>query len=223
MPSGSYRTRCWSKTLPPSHSPGLWDSVAASYDGRRPDQGLTHPPTRAAWQRLTRRWLPPSPSRILDLGSGTGSLSLLLAADGHEVTGIDFSPAMVAQARAKAVASGSPAQFVVADATSPDFEPGSIDAIVCRQTLWALPDRPLALRNWARLLRAGGTLLLIEGLFASGNGMSEAEIVAALPPSLSPPQVIDLAADHELWGGPIPDQRLLVVSTRLPSSERSAQ
>jgi len=40
-------------------------------------------------------------SRVLELGCGTGRLTLPLAQAGHEVTGIDLSPAMLARARAK--------------------------------------------------------------------------------------------------------------------------
>jgi SAM-dependent methyltransferase len=40
-------------------------------------------------------------SAVLEVGCGTGRLTLPLARDGHEVTGIDLSPAMLARARAK--------------------------------------------------------------------------------------------------------------------------
>jgi ubiquinone/menaquinone biosynthesis C-methylase UbiE len=43
-------------------------------------------------------------SRVLELGCGTGRLTLPLAQAGHEVTGIDFSPAMLARAREKLAA-----------------------------------------------------------------------------------------------------------------------
>jgi ubiquinone/menaquinone biosynthesis C-methylase UbiE len=201
--------------MPDPNSPSLWDGIAASYDGMRPDQGLTDPTARAAWLALIGSLLPRGRNHVLDVGCGTGSLSLLLASEGHEVTGLDFAPAMIAVARTKAAATGADVRFVVADATAPDFPPTSFDAILCRQTLWALPDRALALQNWATLLRPGGRLILVEGLFASGRGMSEAEILAALPDAFAPAEVSDLGLNHALWGGPIPDQRLLVTTTRL--------
>jgi ubiquinone/menaquinone biosynthesis C-methylase UbiE len=200
--------------MPDERSPALWDTMAANYDRGRSDQGLTDDATRGAWRALLAPLLPASPARVLDVGCGTGSLSLLLAAEGHHVTGVDFSPAMVAAATAKAAAAGADVRFIVADATAPAFPEASFDAVLCRQTLWALPDRTAALGNWASLLRPGGAVILVEGLFASGRGMSEAEIRAAFPDTLTPPTVTDLAANHALWSGPIPDQRLLVVGTR---------
>lgn len=199
---------------PNAHSPALWDGIATRYDGLRPDQGLTDPAVRAAWASLLERHLPGPRSTILDAGCGTGSLSLLLAELGHFVTGLDFAPAMVAVARAKADAASLSVTFTVEDATAPEFAAASFDAIVSRQTLWALPDREAALRNGASLLRPGGRLILVEGRFASGNGMSETEIAEALPPSLPVTAVSDLSAEASLWGGPLSDQRLLVVATR---------
>src|ERR1700741_2134993 len=60
---------------------------------------------RAAWDRMLALVIPPAPGGALDaldVGSGTGFLSLELATRGHRVTGVDFAPAMLAAARAKA-------------------------------------------------------------------------------------------------------------------------
>jgi len=198
-----------------AHDPGIWDGIADKYDGLRPDQGLTDPDVRAAWAALLATHLPEGKCRILDAGCGTGSLSLLLAEAGHDVAGIDFAPEMIAVAERKAQASGLPVAFDVADAATPDFPPATFDAIVCRQTLWALPDRTAALENWSRLLMAHGRLILIEGKFASGNGLSETEVRAAMPARYTTPEVTDISRDEALWGGPIPDQRLLITAARV--------
>jgi hypothetical protein len=79
-----------------------------------------------------------------------------------------------------------------------------------------MPDRAAALANWAALLAHGGVMLLIEGRFASGNGMAADEVVAAMPGTMSRPNVIDLGRRGALWGGPIQDQRLLVTANRAP-------
>src|SRR5438094_787451 len=56
---------------------------------------------RAAWDRILDLVLPRRPGlEALDVGSGTGFLSFELAARGHRVIGVDFAPAMVAEARA---------------------------------------------------------------------------------------------------------------------------
>jgi ubiquinone/menaquinone biosynthesis C-methylase UbiE len=204
--------------MPKKHSPDLWDSIAAEYDALRPDQGLTEPGIRAAWRLLFEELLPTAPSRILDIGCGTGSLSLLLVEMGHDVIGIDFAPQMIAQANRKAERFGSTARFDVQDASAPDFPPRSFDAIVCRQVLWALPDREPALSNWAALLAQGGRMLLVEGRFSSGNGMAPEDVAAAMPETMRGAELTDLAPMIALWGGPIPDQRVLVSATRLPGA-----
>ena len=53
-----------------------------------------------------------TPSRILDLGCGTGTMALLLAREGWEVTGIDTSEAMIMEARRKAADAGKDVRFI---------------------------------------------------------------------------------------------------------------
>lgn len=197
-----------------AHDPKLWDGIAARYDGIGPDQGLTDPAIRAAWSALLDYYLPKPQCAVLDVGCGTGSLSLLLAEAGHDVDGIDFAPGMIGVARDKAAAANSTARFTVQDASTPQFAPDSFDAIICRQVLWALPDRKAALRNWSALLRPAGRLIAIEGKFASGNGISETELIADLPPDLPVSETLDLSAQSNLWGRHLSDQRVLVVAVK---------
>ena len=126
---------------------------------------------RAAWAALLLPVMPEPPARILDLGCGTGSLAVLLAQAGHEVTGIDTSAQMLALARAKAATAGVRVDVARADAADPPFRPASADVVLCRHVLWALPDRDAVLATWARLLRPGGRLVLVEGSWGTGVGL----------------------------------------------------
>ena len=54
----------------------FWNSEATTFDDAA-DHGLRDPALRARWGELLRRLLPPG-GRVLDIGCGTGSLSLLL-------------------------------------------------------------------------------------------------------------------------------------------------
>ena len=74
-----------------------WDAEAKTFD-EAPDHGLLDATVRSAWERLLIEKLPPAPARIADLGCGTGTLSVLLADNGHHVDGLDFSPEMVRRA-----------------------------------------------------------------------------------------------------------------------------
>lgn len=195
-------------------SPDLWNGLADSYDSQRPDQSLTDPEVRASWQQLFDSHLLNDKCTILDVGCGTGTLALLLAENGHELTGIDFAPQMVAEAKRKAKTLGRDITFDLQDAAAPNFTPLSFDVIICRQVLWTLPDAKSALNNWENLLKPGGIMLIIEGLFASGKGMPADEVVAAMPRIITDITTIDLGTNTSLWAGTIDDDRYLVVAKK---------
>ena len=192
----------------------LWDAQAAGFDDE-PDHGLRDPAVRAAWAALLAAHLPAAgePLDVVDLGCGTGSLAVLLAEAGHRVRGLDLSPAMVERARAK-VASHDLADRVhlaVGDAAEPPGEPGSADVVLCRHVLWALPDPSAALARWVRLLRPGGRLLLVEGSWHTGAGLTAGRCRELVLEHRREADVVALT-DPALWGGPITDERYLVVS-----------
>jgi ubiquinone/menaquinone biosynthesis C-methylase UbiE len=187
----------------------LWDAEAASFD-EEPDHGLRDPAVRAAWLDLLREHLPPPPARVADLGCGTGTLSVLLADAGYAVDGVDFSPEMVHRAEAKA-GQREDVRFVVADAGDPPLRDHEYDVVLCRHVLWALTDPPSALRRWVRLLTAAGRLLLVEGSWHTGAGLTTARTETLVRSAGREPSTYRLD-DPAYWGGPITDERYLVVA-----------
>ncbi|MFI8777119.1 class I SAM-dependent methyltransferase [Brachybacterium paraconglomeratum] len=139
-----------------------WTRWAAEYDEHQLTR-LSLPGEREAWSRAFGAALPPDTREVLDLGTGSGNVALLLAADGYDVTGIDLSSGMLAQARAKVESHPHPPTFLEADAADPPFPRCSMDAIVSRYLLWTLRDAPTALRRWHELLRPGGALVAVDG------------------------------------------------------------
>jgi SAM-dependent methyltransferase len=187
----------------------LWDAEAQRFDDAA-DHGLRDATVRAAWRTLLVSLVPPAPVRVADLGCGTGTLSLLLADEGHAVDGVDFAPAMVARAVAKAA--GRPdVRFAVGDAAEPPLEPGAYDVVLCRHVLWALPDPAAALRRWIGLLAPGGWLVLVEGHWSTGAGLTAAETVALVEATGRPAELTRLA-DPVYWGRPITDERYVIRS-----------
>jgi ubiquinone/menaquinone biosynthesis C-methylase UbiE len=184
-----------------------WDAEAEAFD-REPDHGLADPACRAAWRDLLVAALPAPPSRVADLGCGTGTLSLLLAEAGHRVTGVDFSPEMVRRAQQKA---GHAAGFVVGDAADPPMAPASCDVVLCRHVLWALPDPAAALDRWVALLAPGGRLVLVEGRWHTGGGLT-ADRTVALVEAVGRTAELRPMPEPVFWGGEIADERYLVVS-----------
>jgi len=188
----------------------FWDAEAGGFD-EQPDHGLRDSSVRAAWSGLLLPLLQVAPARIADIGCGTGSISLLLAEAGHHVFGLDISPAMVAKAKEKFVTSDFTAEFCVGDATEPPWLPSSFDAVITRHVLWAMPDPDEALVRWLNLLAPGGILMLVEGLWTTGAGMSAAQVCHLVLRNRAHAEVTRLD-DASFWGGPIQDERFIVVS-----------
>jgi SAM-dependent methyltransferase len=184
-----------------------WDAEAGTFDDE-PDHGLADPQCRAAWRDLLLGALPPVPAQVADLGCGTGSLSLLLAEEGYAVTGVDFSPAMVERARAKA---GDVLELHVGDAADPQLPPSAYDVVLCRHVLWALPDPAAALERWTGLLAPGGRLVLVEGRWHTGGGLTADQTVALLAAAGRTAELRPMP-EPVFWGGEIDDERYLVVS-----------
>jgi len=142
-----------------------WDDDAVQYD-RSAGHALTDPVEAAAWRTVLARALPAPPAKVLDIGAGTGSLSLLAAELGHEVTALDLSERMLAAARRKAEERGFEIAFVVGPAEEPPG--GPFDAVIERHVVWTLPDPVGALRAW-RAAAPSARLVLFEGSWA-GQG-----------------------------------------------------
>ncbi|MGP4977243.1 methyltransferase domain-containing protein [Brachybacterium tyrofermentans] len=138
-----------------------WTRYAAEYDEHQLSR-LAHPEERETWTRIWAEALPAGPCTVLDVGTGSGNVALLLAGAGHGVTGIDLSEGMLEQAHAKCAEHPDPPTFLVGDAVEPPFAPGTFDAIVSRYLLWTLRDAPAALSRWYELLRPGGVLVAVD-------------------------------------------------------------
>jgi SAM-dependent methyltransferase len=190
-----------------------WDAEAEAFDDE-PDHGLRDPLVLDAWRTLLISLVPPVPSRIADLGCGTGSLALLLAEEAHRVDGVDFSPEMIRRAHAKAgTFPGS--SFTVGDAADPPLPAGSYAVVLCRHVLWTLPSPADALRRWVELLERDGRLVLIEGRWSTGVGLTAEETCRLVEGAGLDPEVRTLE-DPAYWGKRIHDERYVVVGRRRP-------
>lgn len=122
------------------------------------------------WQQeITGHLQPNKQLRILDVGCGAGFFSVLLAKNGHQLTGIDLTPAMIEQARELAAAENCVCDFYAADAENLAFADASFDVVVARNLMWNLPDPAQAYREWLRVLTPGGILLNYDGEYAKDH------------------------------------------------------
>lgn len=101
----------------------------------------------------------PDTLRVLEVGTGPGFFAIILAEAGYPVTAVDYTPAMLAEARKNAGPLASAITFREMDAQSLDFPDGSFDVVLSRNLTWNLPQPERAYREWCRVLKPGGLLL----------------------------------------------------------------
>ena len=130
------------------------------------------------WMKEIRAQLPAGERlRILDVGCGAGFFSVLLAKEGHRVTGVDLTPDMIENAKILAAEENADCEFIVMDAENVDFPDGTFDMVISRNLTWTLPHVRRAYRDWVRVLKKGGVLLN----FDANYGLSDFTDVSSLP------------------------------------------
>jgi 2-polyprenyl-3-methyl-5-hydroxy-6-metoxy-1,4-benzoquinol methylase len=188
-----------------------WDQLAPTFDDE-PDHSLGTSLVLETWTQLLKAWIPQANASILDIGCGTGSLSVVLAGLGHQVTGIDLSPSMISLAQLKAAKSQLQIEFYVMDAVYPKLHPQQFDVIICRHLLWALPEPKEVLQRWSKFLKQKGRFLLIEGYWSTGAGLPADDIIEILRPSSTNISVQNLSHNPNFWGKEVSDERYAIVA-----------
>lgn len=97
--------------------------------------------------------------KILDIGTGPGFYSIILASRGYDVTAIDFSAEMLTEAKQNAGFLADSIDFYQMDAQALTFPDNSFDVIVSRNLTWNLPNPVAAYQQWHRVLKPGGVML----------------------------------------------------------------
>ena len=140
-------------------STSFFDRLALTYD-RRELQALAYRPTHDAVMSAldgTR------PSRVVDLGCGTGQLTrrVIERFPAATVVAVDLSPGMLAKAadRLGSIVAERPA-IVRADAQQLPFPAASVDVVVCTESFHWYRDQAGALSGVARIMRPNGRLLI---------------------------------------------------------------
>ena len=97
--------------------------------------------------------------RVLDLGCGPGDGTQRIAATGAIAIGLDYSEGMLAKARK---VDGNGGRLTRGDAGRLPFRDGAFDKVVCTNSFHHYPDHFKALKEMRRVLRPGGTLVLVD-------------------------------------------------------------
>lgn len=145
---------------------------------------------RRFYRRIARdvARLTPDGGHVLDVGTGPGMLLLEIARSRPDLraTGVDLEPAMVEIAARLADDEGLAARvtFHAADVTALPLDAGSVDVAVATLTAHHWADVPGAVRELVRVLRPGGTLLVVDFRSAVHEPLTAA--LAAEAPGASP-------------------------------------
>lgn len=148
-----------------------WDAACArqGHTGWSDQQVYAYdqPVRRASVARALEATFPHSLAGMetADIGCGTGDFTLLLAARGARVLAIDFSAAVLAVARGRAVQQGAVARFECASATEIPAADASFDLVTSITVLQHLvrdEDLQRGVRELERVLRPEGRLLFLE-------------------------------------------------------------
>jgi ubiquinone/menaquinone biosynthesis C-methylase UbiE len=132
---------------------------AEIYGGEYPAEA--DPRSHLTWTELRRiaRELRVAPGdAFVDLGCGQGGPCLWVAREtGASVVGLDLAQVAIdrARERARELNLGGRARFEVADIVATWLPEAGLDAAMSIDTLWAVPDKPGAMRELARILRPG--------------------------------------------------------------------
>lgn len=140
----------------PAAVSAMFDDVAASYD--KTNDLLSFGQARL-WRRAVRNAISPkAPDRILDIAAGTGTSSMALLADGVSVVAADFSNGMLDEGRKRYPR----LEFVFADAMNLPFKDAEFDVVTMSFGLRNVENHNLALKEFFRVLKPGGRLVICE-------------------------------------------------------------
>lgn len=106
--------------------------------------------------------LAPAHGAVLEVAPGPGFLAIELAKRGLRLSALDISKTFVDLARRNAAAAGVTARFEIGNAAALPLSDGSQDFVVCRAAFKNFAQPVQALREMRRVLRPGGTALLID-------------------------------------------------------------
>lgn len=158
------------------HQKRVWTKRAVSWDH------ADNPALERVVAAVIAEARPEPDMSVVDLGSGSGQLSIPLAHRVGRVLALDISPTMIELLVANAAEAGvSNIETRVGAIETVDIAPGSVDLVVSNYALHHLrdPDKALAVQAAATWLRPGGRLVVGDMMFGRGTTSRDRAIIAS--------------------------------------------
>jgi SAM-dependent methyltransferase len=171
----------------------VWSAGGGDYD--HISRGIAD-----AIEHCVLRLNPQPGERILDLATGTGWTSRLVARRGATVIGVDIATDLLDAARAKAESERLPIRYQRADAERLPFDTGEFDAVVSTFGIMFASRPEAAAEELARVCRRGGRIALTTWV-ADGNLFKMFQVMkryAAPPPPPAPPSPFEWGRTERL-------------------------
>lgn len=120
---------------------------------------------KIAWKKqIVKNFKKEKELKILDVGTGPGFFSCILAEEGHKVVAIDYSTAMIecGKNNAKSLGLENLIDFRKMDINNLDFEDEKFDVIISRNVTWTLEHPKEVYEEFKRILKKSGILLIYD-------------------------------------------------------------
>ena len=160
----------------------VWSSGGGDYDAI--SRGIAD-----SLEHAVMRLNPLPGEKVLDLATGTGWTSRLVARRGAVVTGVDIAAGLIEAAERQALAAKLPIRYLQADAEDLPFEDESFDAVVSTVGVMFVTKPDAAAKELARVVRRGGRIALTTWT-SDGNVFKMFQVMKAFmaaPPTPAPP------------------------------------
>lgn len=140
----------------------MFDEVAHAYD--KTNDLLSFGQSHYWRYRLKRAVQPASGQKILDIAAGTGTSSMALLVPGVKIVAADFSKGMLEEGKKRY----PELEFVFADAMKLPFADNEFDVVTMSFGLRNVSDRTVALKEFFRVLKPSGRLVICEFSHVAG-------------------------------------------------------
>ena len=137
---------------------GIWNAWAPNYDDYHKDELATE--NLDLWRSVLKRVIAaPAGAKVLDIGTGTGFLSVMAAELGYDSYGIDLSEQMLDYAKKHSEERKAPVTLIRGDGDRLPFRDGTFAAVMNSRVLWTCVDPCASLREWMRVAAPGGRII----------------------------------------------------------------